>query len=227
MDQGNRLSAISDATLLTGVSDEDHDSQLENRACKRRGCRARPLDDSEFCRPHDEAQKRYNREYDQRRRERWEAEGKCTRCGADQRKRDSMWCAACLIRLGKVRKSDLKQQLENRAQRIAERLIPWENSPQNEGRLRLRGGKRGAPSGETVDEADISDLRIYIEKASQGLSLANSDEVQAMPRIQRDEAKQAAMAWVALLVRAGLVMLKRKRYPLPAEMDHVLGLAAK
>ena len=51
-------------------------------------------------------------------------------------------------------------------------------------------------------------------------------EVQAMPRIQREEARRRAMDHVALLVRAGIEVLKRNKHPLAdryRDADHNIG----
>lgn len=222
---------MTDSAARRGIiSDEDVKEHVENRAdkkasdrCVRRCCKRSPADDSDYCPRHRDEQRGYQRDYMARRREEWDADDRCTNCGAKERKTGSNWCPRCLIARGKAHRAVVKSQVENRRDRIAERLIPWENSPSNEGRVRLRGGKRGAPKAEQADEMDLHDLRLYVERAADGLHLAGSPEVQALPRLQRDDAKDAALAWIALLIRAGLALLKRKRYPLPSQFDHVLG----
>lgn len=121
--------------------------------------------------------------------------------------------------LGRVRKSDLKSQLENlstsKAARIAARIIPWKDSPLNAGRKRLRGGSRGRRAKSVEDRSDIADLRRYAEEADKGFVEASSPAVQALGRIQREGAHHAMLSWVSLLVRTGAEMLRRNKYPLP------------
>lgn len=214
MEQGaNSETGIIHATVVS-LPDEDHNSQLDHRRCKR--CRGVAQDDSDYCQRHEQAVRRYQRDYDHRRRERYEAEGRCTRCGAKERKRDSMWCTACVIRYLRVdHKQKLDQQSESRRDRIAKRLIPWTNSPQNEGRLRMRGGKRGAPSARERDQRDLADIRRILDRYEMALDEAYSAETAALSRIARLSAARAAHAGLALAVRLGMEALVTYGYECP------------
>jgi hypothetical protein len=226
MDQAIRSSEISYASLFSVAvdnSDEDHKPHLESRECKRSSCRKQALEDSEFCRPHEETQRRYNRDYDRKRRAHWEAENRCTRCGGKDRKRGSKWCSACLIRLNRLRTSDLNLHLETRRDRVAKRLVPWTNSPQNEGRIRLRGGKRGAPSAEDRDRRDLADIRRVLDRYALALDECYSAEAKDLPRIQRDATVKAAHAGLALAVRLGMEALVTYGYEAPALADDEIG----
>lgn len=139
----------------------------------------------------------------------------CVRCGLPSKRYE---CLICLSKLGRLPKSafpsDGNQTVKQA--RIAARLIPWENSPQNAGRLRLRGGKRGRMSIEQENRTDLDFMEKDLARARTGEQFANSAEVQAMPPIQRIEARRAAMDHVALLVRTGIELLKRNKHPLAA-----------
>jgi hypothetical protein len=179
------------ATLSPELSDEDPNSQLENQApreCKRRCCK-RPADqDSEFCLKHEQDQRRYNREYDRRRRAEWDKNKRCMRCGASKRHPDSKWCAPCLIRLDRMRRgmrADHKLQLEN-----ADR---WRADPNRDGDLswnRYRG--KGRPGRLTREDQAKEDKRqilwaiAKLEEAYKGIDDCLAPAIADLPKFQRD-----------------------------------------
>jgi hypothetical protein len=223
---GNRSNEISYATLhelpdaRQPITDGDHKVQLEIRECSRRGCKKPALDDSELCRKHEDDQRRYNREYDARRRAEYEAAKQCTRCGAKERKPGSKWCPGCVIKLDRMRRrtrgADHKVQLENtKSARVAARLIAWENSPQNEGRMRMRGGKRGAPSLEDRDRRDLSQVQESLARYGAALDEAYSSEVRQLSKLAQERARREAHAKLALAVRLGMEALQTYGYDVP------------
>lgn len=232
MDQGNRRTGIAYATVETvGVNHavENRSQKQQTGVCVRKRCGAPAADGSDYCARHAEHQRQYNASYMARRRAERLRKKLCTFCGARLARRDwpspgdrTASCPACRIKRDRMKTAGVKSSVENRTERIAARVEEVLDATDGYARKRFRGGKRGAPKAEQLDEADLRDLRLYVEKAAAGLALANSDEVQALPRIQRDEAKHAAMSWVALLVRAGLVFMKRKGIPLPSHADHLV-----
>lgn len=234
MDQGNTAKGITHETIVnvaSGVS-----SAVENRAdkqakgeCVRKRCSAEAADGSDYCAKHRDEQRAYQRGYMARLRAKRRAKRLCTWCGKRLPRR--LWpgrdaqtasCDACRIKRDRMGARGVKQSVENHASRVAARVVTAVDGSDGYARTRLRGGKRGAPKAEQLDDADLRDLRLYIEKAAAGIAVANSEEVQALPRIQRDEAKYAAMSWVALLVRSGLAFMKRKGVPLPSQANHIL-----
>lgn len=180
-----------DTVLVEGVS-----GHVEIRRCDRRGCQRAAADDSEKCAKHAEDQRRYQREYMARQRETWEKKRRCTRCGG-KRAPKSKWCGGCLVKNERVHHSAVKSHVENRRDRIRARLIPWENSPQNAGRVRLRGGKRGAPSVEQLDGVDLRYARRDFDHGVEGLAYFRTPEVQSMGGMQRDDVKREALAKLA------------------------------
>lgn len=217
MDQAIRDFSISYGTV-SSLSDEDHTLDLENRPCKRRGCKARPLDDAEFCARHDAADRRYKRDYDKRRRAEWAAAERCMRCGAKDRAKNRPWCPGCAIRLDRARKGlklDHTRDLENKRARIAKRLIAWQDSPHNEGRVRLRGGKKGAPSMEERDRQDLRHLRLVLDDYEEALNRAYAPDVLELHRTVQERARASAHAGLALAVRLGMEALQTYGYELP------------
>lgn len=216
------------ATGVTSSVENRHEKQSRGK-CVRKRCPLEAADDSDYCPGHRDEQRDYNREYMARVRAYRLKQKLCTWCGDKLPKSEfpkpgakTASCKACRIRRDRMTTGGVKASVENRRERVAARIVDVVDSSDGYARTRMKGGKRGAPKAAQTDSADLQDLRLYVEKASQGLVLAASEEVQSLPRIQRDEAKNAAMAWVSLLVRAGVEMLKRKRCPDPLarEADH-------
>jgi hypothetical protein len=180
----NRLDEITHATFQV----EDLKLVLENRSdkqqagtCVRKRCTAK-ADGSDFCPRHEALQRKYNREYDRQRRADAEAAGDCTRCCKVKAKSGSKWCAGCLIRLDRLRKSDHKPLLENRQNWRVDPGTNWN---------RFRGkGRRGRLTREEQDREDERDLKMAIEyagRAMRGIPVARS-EGEILPRLQRSAA---------------------------------------
>lgn len=207
-------------TLPASVPVEDHTPDLDHRRCTRKGCRKQALDDADYCAKHDADIRKYKRDYDKRRRAEWEAQKRCMRCGAQKRKAGRPWCPACVIRLDTARKgarADHTVDLDHpsKSARIAQRLIPWSNSPLNEGRVRMRGGKRGAPSLESRDRRDLADIQRILVRYEQTLDEAYSQETRDMTPDQRASTRRAAHAGLALAVRLGMEALVTYGYEVP------------
>lgn len=227
MDQQNAARLISHATLYA-LSDEDRTPDLDHRTCTRKGCKRRALDDAEYCARHDADIRRYKRDYDKRRRAEWDTAKRCMRCGAAERKKGRPWCPACAIRLDQMRKglksdhtSDLDHQ--SKKERIAKRLIAWTDSPQNEGRVRLRGGKRGAPSLEDRDRQDLRHIQLVLADYEEALNQAYGAEYERMSRAQQDSTRRAAHAGLALAVRLGMEAIVAYGYETPVLVADEIG----
>lgn len=187
----NRQSEIARGTLYSlpdpPSDEEDLKPQLENRPCARRGCTEPAAEDSEFCAPHEADQRRYNRDYDRRRRKKWEAEKRCMRCGNTKRAPKSRWCAGCLIRLDRLRRrvrADHKVQLENSNR--------WRPDPgKREGLLvnRFRGkGKQGRLSRQEQDnqrKRQILWAIVKLEEAAEGIDECWDSSITELPPIRR------------------------------------------
>jgi len=222
VDQGNTDCEISRVTVLGGYVKSD----VENRAarkvagiCVRRCCRKPAADDSLYCPRHADAQRRYHTSYMKRRRAEWLRDGCCTNCGAAKRKRGSAWCVACAIRDDRVPLSSVKPQVENHRDRVvAGTRVSTHVS--DVGRVRYHGqGKRGAPSSEAGDRNDLGDMRRILERYSVALEAAYGAEVAELTPMQRDDARRAAYAWLALAVRTGGETLRRHRLVQPEMIE--------
>lgn len=87
----------------------------------------------------------------------------------------------------------------NKADRIAARLIPWTDSPQNRGRTRLRGDKRGRPSRATEDRIDVE---IAASELAGALEMLRRCESGAMERYEQRELHRVALGKVSLAIGA-------------------------
>lgn len=132
-----------------------------------------------------------------RRRAAWKRKRLCGECGKKRRPGGKL-CPACSVRKGALATMFREHSVEHgRDQPTAAWDGRLEQSP--DGKLRARRrfhgqGKRGRQSIEQLDEQDIADARACIEDGWKGLAYHRSDEVQALPRIQRDDVKREAIA---------------------------------
>lgn len=223
----NRLDAISYANVSSLASssapqspDGSVKAPVEIRRCTRRGCKRGALEDSEFCRKHEDDQRRYNREYMARRRAEWDAENRCTNCGAEKRKPGSKWCSACLIRYTNPKKSSVKSYVEinaggtRRSRVAAATLVRFETDGFKRSRY-LGRQKRGAPSLEDRDRRDHADIQRVLARYGELLDEAYGPEYRVMSRVQQEATRRAAHAGLALVVRLGMEALAQYGYEMP------------
>lgn len=176
--------------------------------CARRGCQRPSLDDSDYCGPHRKDQRRYHREYMQRQREAWDAEDACTNCGAEDRAPGSKWCTGCLVRR---EKTGVKVDGEIKRQRIAANTTE-RTTVSNLGRTHYHGrGKVGRSSTAEQDRQDFDDGIKLAARSQAGMEYAATPEVQALPRYQRDEAKNAALSLATRALRHIAAVLHRHK----------------
>jgi hypothetical protein len=219
----NRLEEITRDTVVSTVPDEDLSPDLENRECKRRGCRRLAADDSDWCARHEEDQRRYNRESAKRRYDRLASMGVCSRCGR-KRYKTSEWCAVCLSKYGKVPRQDLRSDLENKRLRVEARVRGWEDSPQNEGRERLRGGPRGAPSAELQREQDVRFMMLCVQEYNDKAAFADGVTGEQRRLLDLD-----AMSAISRLERFCEELKERTKYEakVQREVDRRMGVETK
>lgn len=214
-------------TVPERMSDGDHTNDQDHRTCTRRGCKKPALDDAEYCAKHDADIRKYKRDYDKRRRAEWEAAKRCMRCGAEKRKAGRPWCPACVIRLDRIRRGlsgdhTPDQDHQSKSARLAKRLIPWSNSPQNEGRLRLRGGKRGAPGHEDIDRRDLADLQRHLARYTESVDEAYGPDYAGMSVVQKEATRRALHAGLAWMARFCAEACKVRGYEMPVvEEDEI------
>lgn len=154
-------------------------------------CPRRAAGDSQFCEWH-----RLRRNARQR-RDRAEnvAQGKCRTC----RKPSSTYrCPACSLREGRLQPTNggVAQDVADKRARIAART-----KTHADGRTRYHGqSRRGQQSHAQLDEQDIGFARKEIELGERGLQRyareverSKAKDPEAMPRIQRDDLRSAAV----------------------------------
>lgn len=173
--------------------------------------------DTDYCPEHDERTKQRKRDWIAKRRAKAKAKKLCSRCTKRQRRGRSAYCATCLIQQAKRRKLHVTRDVD-KSQRVASRILAWENSPTNEGRKRLRGGKRGRPDIESENRLDVEDFQKNVLIAVDALAVVDSPEQAALPPIQRQDAREAAAAWWLLAARQALVLARRNGITLPPEL---------
>lgn len=169
----------------------------------------------DLCTEHRKDQRRRQRESMQRKRDEWDAAGKCTRCGG-VRFRDRKWCRMCLLGRGLVDPSVLNNDVNNG--RWAEVV---EQSPDGVPRARRRfagQGKRGRRSIESMDTEDLAEAFRDLSHGIDGMKHAASDEVQQKPKIQRDDVKDQALAKLVSAGRWIVEVIKRHGYEIPFDV---------
>lgn len=199
----------------------------EQGVCVRKRC-WRDSEDGDFCPDHAAAQRIYNATYRSGKRAEWAARKLCTSCGMRAPVRGGKSCSACRIRNPRTRFGSVSEKVENsRKERIAKRLIPWSNSPHNEGRVRLRGGKRGAPSSEERDRRDLADIRRVLARYEESLAEAYSEDLRELTPDAKRAAREAAHAGLALAVRLGMEALVSYGYECPVLHPDEIGDSAE
>lgn len=185
-----------DERKLKSVAVDPEERYYQRKAdhqCTRCGIQLADDYDHQQCPPHlKEARKRSRVAHAERRADR-AAKGKCVNCN---RPANGLYrCRICYIRAGRLSPTTSVNKRVN----IEERT-----SIDRDGRSRYHGqAKRGAPSAEVIAQQEENDLRSAEEllaRYREAMRVWRSPEIQALPRIQRQEAKNAALE---LLDRAG------------------------
>lgn len=193
--------------------------------CLYDGCRdAAP--DGDYCAKHDAHERGRDASKKRRRRQRLAKAGLCVDgCGKKIGKRgraDGSFvqrrCPAC----AKVRNEAAKKKrqgvpggskdvpgstVETKAERVARRMKEWENSPQNAGRIRMRGGKRGAPSMKDRDFRYLAELERGVAGYRRALELAYGPDFANVGREQQAAARREAYGVLGNHTRLGMEAL--------------------
>jgi hypothetical protein len=217
------LSSATRAPIVSEAVPESVQPHVEKRACKRRGCRVEPRDDSEYCDEHARRQRQYDAAYKARRRAAWARAKRCTQCGAAKRRPGFKRCSACVAKERKALRGSVQRQVENKSARIAARLIAWVNSPQNAGRMRLRGGTRGRPRIEDENRLDLEEVQKDFPVAVDALIDADAEYQKLVPAIQRQNTREAAAARWLLVAKWALVIARRNGGALPTTIAELIG----
>lgn len=192
----------------------------EEARCARAGCALSLADGAAYCSEHHEDQKRRARESAARRRERWEAEQLCTRCGG-VRYQGRALCRMCLKSLGRITEDVVDNVIDKpRTVRTVRRL---EQSPDGKPRLRTRyvgQGKRGRRPQSDLDREDLEAAIKALALGSDGLRYWRQvDAERQIPRVQRDDVKHQALAKLVQAGRWIVEVIKRHGYEVPVAVD--------
>ena len=161
--------------------------------CVQDGCDREAAPDINRCIMHHRRALKSAAESAARRREVRLADGLCVRCPVGNVRKvwpaTSDTCLACRVLRRRIRKADGTRDKElDRDAAIAAATRTHED-----GRTRYHGqGKRGQQPQAQLNRQDIGMARRAIDAGEQGLELLETEEVRALPRIQRSDVKQAA-----------------------------------
>lgn len=184
----------------------------ETRCC-RAGCTAAAADDANECPPHrDERRERVKRSMRKQRRK-WATEGKCKRCGRERHPRSKWGCRLC---------DPSVNNSVNKAERVAANTTA-RTTRSNLGRTHYHGqGKRGPVSKAAHDAQDFDDAIRLAARSQAEMQYALSPEVQAQPRIQRENELHVSLATAARAVRHLAEILHRHKVDV-AEIVETVG----
>lgn len=164
--------------------------------CRWRGCQADKADGADYCAPHHEKQKGYQRASDARRRAKLKAQGQCRDCGGDLPKRwNSGRCRRCQREQAEGAKSarlkDTARRLQNTA--AVEKRGHYKTEVFADGAERTRyvgQSHRGGPTRAEQDASLVKDWRSGYGRGGQfGEKFpAIRAEIDALSRVQRQEA---------------------------------------
>lgn len=161
-------------------------------------CGGPAADDSSLCAPHRDAARARKAQWIARERRRRRRARVCGDCGAPLKSAETIWCHAHRVRRNRL--SKLRRGVDSRvdrSERVAARTITHAD-----GRTRYHGqSRRGQQTHEQLDAQDLGLTREALEAAETGLQLYRGAEVQAMPRIQREDVRAAAVAQLGRAIR--------------------------
>lgn len=145
-----------------------------------------------MCKKHLEKVRRYERRYRKRRRAEARERGECAFCGA---KAVTYRCLACAVKHGQVPSSVSVQAGVNTSdQPDRSARIAAMTRKDSSNRTRYHGqGKRGMQPRLQLDGQDLGFARRELEAGEAGLRAYESEQAKAMPRIQREDVKSAAL----------------------------------
>jgi hypothetical protein len=175
-------------------------------------CGQPAADDSVFCERHHQRAKRYARKAVRELRQTRRAAGQCAYCGAKSKLRR---CPACKIKEGRIPVGKTRQGVMKGVVNQPGDGLVWRHGTTSRDATTLRyhgRAVRGAPPASVTDEADCKQISAEVERARRGLEYAHSAECAELPRIQRKEARHAALSRLALAKRYIEEVLQRHKY---------------
>lgn len=170
----------------------DYQLRKESGRCVYPRCDKLAADDSVWCPAHRDYHRKAGRDSKVRVRAELREAGKCVDC---RRRSQTYRCPVCRAKLGDIppSKTVLKDVQNERSShyRIDPAARGRKEVPRYVGRSR-----RGAPSAALLDDQDLDEALDEVRKAKEALAYSRSDEVKAMPKIQRDGILRAALGRV-------------------------------
>lgn len=178
-----------------------HDPTVgEGRLCIRKACGQLAGGDSDFCAAHETRRKDQVRRAVRALRKRRRSQKLCRDCG--KRALDSRRCTMCRIKNDRYKKTAVVTRgVIPSSTRIAAATTVSSNSSE-EGRSRYHGkSDRGKPQTMTINTDDMLKIKRGWTDADLALALAYAPESNDLPLIQRKEARAAALARLAWVIR--------------------------
>lgn len=175
----------------------DYQQRKEQVRCTRSGCGASASDESSLCPQHHVEAKAAAKAYARRLRARRARARVCVHCGKPRPKRAKS-CLAC-----RVRRNRLKIVRPGGVVAGVDKLdrIESQTRTHDDGRTRYHGqGKRGNQPHLQLDGQDLGFARRELEAGEIGIKLYEQEvakhkagDPEALPRVQRDDVKSAAL----------------------------------
>jgi hypothetical protein len=177
------------------------------------------VEDSGFCVRHQRLTREYNRKYARQTRSERRAAGLCAICGAVPS--EKYRCLKCALRDGRITLAGVDVGVEKkRVQGWDERLERNRGATSGYTHKRYHGqARRGRQTVAALDDQDLTDALKRIEKARAGLAIARSEEMQQLPRIQRENAIREALSQADHGIRFAEEVLDRNRYRTKRDKD--------
>jgi hypothetical protein len=192
-----------------------YQERKERGVCTYPGCPSSQGEESLRCPKHSEL--------DAKRKARWRQrqakilrvrvrKSQCLRCGG-KRLSGEEHCGKCLVTMGKAERASLNSRDKNAR-------IEAATSVDAGGRSRYRGqGRRGRQSIAATDAKDLEYAVAALRRGVDGLELAASPVVAALPRIQREDVKRASDAQLLQAYRFLGEVLARHRVIDPVAVE--------
>jgi len=183
------------------------ESSADTGECLRPGCDDAAADGSDFCAPHRDAKRDSDRAYRKRLRRRRRRLKLCRDCGVKLRKAtatlpaEKIWCTEHRIRRGRL---TLVRSASPGVETVVEKSerIARATREHDDGRTRYHGqGKRGQQPQAQLNRQDIEKAEAALAAGRAGLQHAETEEVKALPRIQREDVKREAAHLLDLATR--------------------------
>jgi hypothetical protein len=167
-------------------------------------CDVPALDDSDWCEEHRDEARTYARDSMRRIRRVRRSRGLCGGCG---RPSEKFRCAACAIASGRLPKGVAKG--------VKSRAVDVRITVERDGYARTRNhgrGIKGPPTKAASDATDLAMATASLHRGREGLAAA-AELGEEFSREVKRAAKQAALGHIHHMVRVGIEVLDRHKYP--------------